>query len=130
MNNKSLSQVVSTQQAPAAIGPYSQGIKAGNLVFISGQLPLNPKTGNFVQGDIEEKTRQALNNVRAIALAAGADLNNVVKVTIFLADMDDFSAVNKVYSEYFHGAFPARTTVQVASLPKQADIEIEAIVSL
>jgi 2-iminobutanoate/2-iminopropanoate deaminase len=128
MRKKSSLKGVSTPAAPAAIGPYSQGIVAGNLVFISGQLPIDPKTGDFVKGGIEEKTHRVLMNIQAIVEAAGADLSQVVKTTIFLADMNHFSAVNKVYSEYFSEAFPARSTVQVSALPKGAEIEIEAVV--
>ncbi len=121
---------VTTPEAPAAIGPYSQGVAAGNLVFISGQLPLDPKTGEFVRGGIEEKTRRVQMNVKAIAEAVGAGLSQVAKTTIFLSDLGNFSAVNKVYAEYFQDPFPARSTVQVASLPKGAEIEIEAVVYL
>jgi 2-iminobutanoate/2-iminopropanoate deaminase len=123
-------KAVTTPEAPAAIGPYSQGVAAGNLFFISGQLPLDPKTGEFVQGGIEEKTRRVLMNVKAIAEAVGAGLGQVVKTTIFLTDLGNFSAVNKVYAEYFQDAFPARSTVQVSALPKGAEIEIEAVVYL
>jgi 2-iminobutanoate/2-iminopropanoate deaminase len=128
MGKKSSLKGVSTPAAPAAIGPYSQGIVAGNLVFISGQLPIDPKTGDFVKGGIEEKTHRVLMNIKAIVEAAGADLSQVVKTTIFLADLNHFSAVNKVYSEYFSDAFPARSTVQVSALPKGAEIEVEAVV--
>ena len=128
MGKKSPLKGVSTPAAPAAIGPYSQGIVAGNLVFISGQLPIDPETGDFVKGGIEEKTHRVLMNIKAIVEAAGADLSQVVKTTIFLADLSHFSAVNKVYSEYFSDAFPARSTVQVSALPKGAEIEVEAVV--
>ena len=128
MVKKSSLKEVSTPAAPAAIGPYSQGIVAGNLVFISGQLPIDPETGDFVKGGIEEKTHRVLMNIKAIVEAAGADLSQVVKTTIFLADLSHFSAVNKVYSEYFSDAFPARSTVQVSALPKGAEIEVEAVV--
>jgi 2-iminobutanoate/2-iminopropanoate deaminase len=130
MGNQNLLKAVSTAEAPAAIGPYSQGVVAGNLVFISGQLPLDPKTGEFVKGGIEEKTHRVLMNLRAIAEAAGADLSHVVKTTIFLTDLSNFSAVNKIYAEYFSGVFPARSTVQVSSLPKGGEIEVEAVVYL
>ena len=130
MGNQNLLKAVSTSEAPAAIGPYSQGVVAGNLVFISGQLPLDPKTGEFVKGGIEEKTHRVLMNLRAIAEEAGADLSHVVKTTIFLTDLSNFSAVNKIYAEYFSGVFPARSTVQVSSLPKGGEIEVEAVVYL
>jgi 2-iminobutanoate/2-iminopropanoate deaminase len=130
MGTQNLLKAVSTAEAPAAIGPYSQGVAAGNLVFLSGQLPLDPKTGEFVKGGIEEKTHRVMKNLKAVAEAAGADLSHVVKTTIFLTDLGNFSAVNKVYAEYFSGVFPARSTVQVSSLPKGGEIEIEAMVYL
>lgn len=130
MGKKSLLEGVTTSEAPAAIGPYSQGVVAGNLFFISGQLPIDPRTGSFVEGDIEEKTGRVLMNIKAIAEAAGADLSHVVKTTIFLTDLNHFSSVNKTYAEYFSGVFPARSTVQVSSLPKGAEIEVEAVVYL
>lgn len=118
--------VITTKNAPAAIGPYSQGIKTGNLIFTSGQLPMNPVTGELVT-DIKAATRQSLENVKAILEAAGTEMNNAVKVTVFLKDMNDFSAVNEVYGEYFTEKMPARSAVQVAKLPKDGVIEIEAI---
>jgi 2-iminobutanoate/2-iminopropanoate deaminase len=121
-------KAVSTKAAPAAIGPYSQGIVCGNLLFVSGQLPIDPSSGELVSGSIEEKTRQVLSNIRGIAEAAGAGLQDVVKTTVFLKDMNDFGAMNGVYSEYFPDTPPARAAIQVAALPKDADIEIEAIV--
>ena len=121
---------VSSQKAPGAIGPYSQGVVAGNLLFISGQLPVDPATGAFVAGGIAEHAHQCLKNLSAIATAAGTSLERAVKVTVFLADMGDFATVNQVYGEYFKSNLPARSAVQVAALPKNADIEIEAIVSL
>jgi 2-iminobutanoate/2-iminopropanoate deaminase len=130
MGKKSSLKGVSTPAAPAAIGPYSQGIVAGNLVFISGQLPIDPKTGDFVQGGIEEKTHRVLMNIKAIVEAAGADLSQVVKTTIFLADLSHFAAVNRIYAEYFGGVFPARSTVQISALPKGAEIEVEAVAYL
>jgi len=120
--------IVSTDTAPAAIGPYSQGILAGNLLFISGQIPLDPATGELVEGSIEEKTRRVIENIRAIAKAAGAELSRVVKTTIFLTDLADFTAVNDTYAEFFGSTLPARSTVQVAALPKGVDIEMEAVV--
>jgi 2-iminobutanoate/2-iminopropanoate deaminase len=121
---------VSSQKAPGAIGPYSQGVVAGNLLFISGQLPVDPATGAFVAGGIAEHAHQCLKNLSAIATAAGTSLERAVKVTVFLADMGNFATVNQVYGEYFKSNLPARSAVQVAALPKNADIEIEAIVSL
>jgi 2-iminobutanoate/2-iminopropanoate deaminase len=121
---------VSSQKAPGAIGPYSQGVVAGNLLFISGQLPVDPATGACVAGGIAEHAHQCLKNLSAIATAAGTSLERAVKVTVFLADMGNFAAVNQVYGEYFKSNLPARSAVQVAALPKNADIEIEAIVSL
>lgn len=123
-------EAISTQAAPAAIGPYSQGIVCGNLLFISGQLPIDPASGKLLAGSIEEKTRRVLGNVRAIAEAAGARLEDTVKTTVFLKDMKDFAAMNAVYTEFFPGTPPARAAVQVAALPKDADIEIEAVVCL
>ena len=130
MSERSQRRPVSTEAAPAAIGPYSQGIACGNLLFVSGQLPIDPATGALVSGSIEEKTRQVLSNVRAIAEAAGAGLEDVVKTTVFLKDMNEFKAVNTVYAEFFPAVPPARAAIQVAALPKDADIEIEAVVYL
>lgn len=121
---------VSSENAPGAIGPYSQGVVAGNLLFISGQLPIDPATGAFVAGGIAVHTHQCLKNLMAVAQAAGTSLERTVKVTVFLADMGNFATVNQVYGEYFKSNLPARSAVQVAALPKNADIEIEAIVSL
>lgn len=123
-------KVVTTSEAPAAIGPYSQGVSAGNLLFVSGQIPLDPATGDMVKGGMEEKTHQVLKNLKGVVEAAGATLGHVVKTTIFLVDLNHFLTVNKIYAEYFNGVFPARSTVQVSALPKGADIEIEAIVHL
>lgn len=118
--------VISTKNAPAAIGPYSQGIKAGNLVFTSGQLPINPVTGELIT-EIKAAAKQSLENVKAILEAAGTSMDNAVKVTVFLKDMNDFAAVNEVYAEYFTENAPARSAVQVAKLPKDGVIEIEAV---
>jgi 2-iminobutanoate/2-iminopropanoate deaminase len=123
-------EAVSTKAAPAAIGPYSQGIVCGNLLFISGQLPIDPTSGELVTGSIEEKTRRVIDNIRAITEAAGAGLQDILKTTVFLKDMKDFGAVNAVYAETFPANPPARAAIQVAALPKDADIEIEAIVRL
>ncbi len=121
---------IATSAAPAAIGPYSQAVVAGNLLFVSGQIPLEPESGELVGGDIESQTRRVLDNLKAIIQAAGADMDRVVKTTIFLADMNDFAAVNGVYAEYFKATLPARATVQVAGLPKGVPVEIEAVVLL
>ena len=119
---------IETANAPAAIGPYSQAIQAGNLVFLSGQIPLDPVTGEIVAGGIEEQTRQVMNNLRAVLGAAGSDFADLVKTTIFLTDLNDFAVVNAIYGECFAGAIPpARATVQVAALPKGVKVEIEGI---
>lgn len=121
-----MKQPICTPNAPAAIGPYSQAIDAGSLVFLSGQLPLHPATGTFPEG-VEAQTRQSLNNVKAILEEAGLTLANVVKTTVFLADMADFAAMNGVYAEFFSEPFPARSAVAVKTLPKNALVEIECI---
>jgi len=122
-----MAEIISTQKAPAAIGPYSQAVQAGNLLFISGQLPINPATGSMAGADIKTQTRQSLSNLEAILAAAEMDLDNVVKVSVYLANMNDFNAMNEVYSTFFTGDFPARVAVEVARLPKDALVEIEAI---
>ena len=116
--------------APAAIGTYSQAIRSGDFVFLSGQIPLDPTTMEFVDGDFEARARQVFDNLRAVAEAAGGDLNNVVKLTIFLTDLGNFATVNAVMEEYFAQPFPARAAVGVASLPKGADVEADAILAL
>jgi 2-iminobutanoate/2-iminopropanoate deaminase len=128
-NEEALSskRVVSTEKAPAAIGPYSQAIQSGDLLFMSGQIPLDPKTGNLVTGDIEAETRRVMDNLGAVLAAAGAKFENLVKTTIYLTDLGDFAAVNRVYASYFSLDPPARATVQVSALPKGARVEIEAI---
>lgn len=118
---------ISTTNAPAAIGPYSQAIKVGELVFVSGQLPIDPATGAFAEGGIKELTRQSLTNMKAILEEAGTSMANVVKTTVFLADMNDFAAMNEVYAEFFAAPFPARSAVAVKTLPKGAQVEIECI---
>jgi 2-iminobutanoate/2-iminopropanoate deaminase len=123
-------QAVSTSSAPAAIGPYSQGIKAGNLIFVSGQIPLDPATGTLVGGDIAAQTHQVFRNLGEILTAAGASFDHVVRVTVYLADMGDFPAMNDVYATYFKTPAPARATVQAARLPRDARIEIDLIASL
>ena len=118
-------EAISSPDAPAAIGPYSQAIKAGNLLFLSGQIPLDPKTGNLVEGDIEAQTRQVFRNIAAILKAAGASFDNVVSASVFLADMNQFGKVNEIYATYFSAPAPARATVQVARLPKDCLVEIQ-----
>lgn len=119
---------VITAKAPAAIGPYSQAVRsAAGLVFVSGQLPIDPATGAFPEGGVEAQTRQSLTNAKAILQEAGLDLHNVVKTTVFLADMGDFAAMNAVYCEFFSAPFPARSAVAVKTLPKGALVEIECI---
>ena len=122
--------VIATQSAPQAIGPYSQGIKAGNTVWISGQIPLDPISMTLVKGDISAQAEQVFTNLAAIAEAAGGTLNNAVKVNISLTDLSDFDAVNTVMASHFEAPYPARACVQVAALPKGADIEVEAILVL
>ncbi|WHH61765.1 RidA family protein [Petroclostridium sp. X23] len=122
-----MKQTINTDKAPAAIGPYSQATKVGNMVFTSGQIPISPVTGEVVDGDIKSQAKQVLDNVQEVLKAAGTDLNHVVKTTIFLKDMNDFAVVNEIYAQYFTGNYPARSTVQVAKLPKDVGIEIEAI---
>jgi 2-iminobutanoate/2-iminopropanoate deaminase len=119
--------IVSTAEAPDAIGPYSQAIAAGNLLFCSGQIPLDPSSGQIVEGDVETQARRVLENLLAVLRAGGSSPEQVVKTTIFLADMDDFAKVNAVYGEYFSSDPPARSTVQVARLPRDVRVEIEAI---
>lgn len=121
-----MKSVVATEKAPAAIGPYSQGIRVGKVVFTSGQLPADPETGLLASGAAEQ-TRRSLQNVRAVLEAAGAEMEDVVKVTVFLKDMGDFSAMNAVYAEFFPSEYPARSAVEVARLPKDALVEIEAV---
>ena len=124
-----MKQVISTPKAPAAIGPYSQAIRIGNLVFTSGQIPINPATGSFVEGGIKEQTRQSLSNVRAILEETGLTMTNVIKTTVFLADMADFADMNAVYAEFFAEPYPARSAVAVKTLPKGALVEIEVVAS-
>ena len=120
-------EIISTDRAPGAIGPYSQAIKTGGMVFCSGQIPIDPATGEFVSNDVVEQTEQVLKNLTAVLEAAGTNLGNVVKTTVFLADMADFAAMNEVYGRYFNENKPARATVQAAGLPKDARVEIECI---
>ncbi len=123
-------KVISTQKAPAAIGPYSQAIQIGNLVYTSGQIPIDPSTGKFAEGGIKEQTRQSLLNVKAILEEAGLTMKNVVKTTVFMADMNDFADMNAIYAEFFSEPYPARSAVAVKTLPKGALVEIEAVAAL
>lgn len=123
-------QAVSTSSAPAAIGPYSQAVRAGSLLFVSGQIPIDPSTGTLVSGDIAAQTHRVFQNIAEILKAAGASLDHVVRTTVYLADMNDFAAMNEVYAKYFSSPAPARSTVQAARLPKDARVEIDVIASL
>ncbi len=123
-------QAIHSDKAPAAIGTYSQAIKVDGLVFLSGQIPLDPATMEVVSGDFEARARQVFDNLQAVAQAAGGDLNNVVKLTVFLTDLGNFGAVNSVMEDYFDTPFPARAAVGVASLPKGVDIEADAILAI
>ena len=123
-------QAVTSPAAPAAIGPYSQAIRAGSLLFLSGQIPLDPATGQLVPGGIEEQTRQVFTNIGAILKAAGASFDAVVSATVYVADMNDFAKINEIYATYFSAPAPARATVQVARLPKDSLVEIQVVASL
>lgn len=120
-------KAINTEKAPKAIGPYSQAIQVGNLIYTSGQLPINPTTGAFPEGGIKEQTRQSLSNIQAILEEAGLTMSNVVKTTVFLADMNDFADMNAVYAEFFTQPYPARSAVAVKTLPKNALVEIEVV---
>ncbi len=121
---------ISTERAPKAIGPYSQGVAAGGLLFLSGQVPLDPTTGEMVRGSVEQEVTRVLENLQAVLLAAGASLERVVRTTVYLTDLKDFEAVNAVYARFFGASRPARSTVQVSALPKGARVEIDAVASL
>ena len=121
-------EIISTENAPQAIGPYSQAVKAGNLMFISGQIPLDPKTGDLVSESIDEQAKQVLNNIKSICEAAGQSIDDIVKISIFLTDLENFAIVNEVMKEYFAEPYPARATVEVSGLPLGVNVEIEAIV--
>ena len=123
-------QAVSSESAPRAIGPYSQAIRAGSLLFVSGQIPLDPATGAMVDGDVATQTRRVFANLKAILEAAGASFDHVVRTTVYLADMNDFATVNEIYGTYFSSPAPARATVQAARLPRDARVEIDLIASL
>jgi reactive intermediate/imine deaminase len=123
-------QIISTPDAPAAIGTYSQAVRVGNTIWISGQIPLDPRTKELVTGDMEAQTRRVFDNLKAIVVAAGATFDDVVKATVFLTDLSHFALVNKVMAEYFREPFPARAAVGVAALPRGAQVEVECIVAL
>ena len=127
--NQMSKEIISTKNAPQAIGPYSQAVKTGNLMFISGQIPLNPETGDLVSGSIEDEANQVLKNIKSICEAAGNSLEDIVKITIFLTDLDNFATVNEVMKEHFSEPYPARATIEVSGLPLGVNVEIEAIVS-
>jgi 2-iminobutanoate/2-iminopropanoate deaminase len=122
-----MKKIISTNEAPAAIGPYSQAVRSGRFLFCSGQIPLDPKSGQIVSGDIATQTRRVLDNIAAVLRAEGVTFDNVVKTTIFLTDLGDFQTVNEIYGSYFKQNPPARSTVQVSALPKGASVEIEII---
>ena len=122
-------EIISTKNAPQAIGPYSQAVKTGNLIFISGQIPLDPKTGDVVEGSIEDQANQVLENIKSICEAAGHGLEDIVKITIFLTDLGNFAVVNEAMKKYFSEPYPARATIEVSGLPLGVNVEIEAIVS-
>ncbi len=123
-------QIIQTANAPAAIGPYSQAVRAGDLLFVSGQIPLDPKSGELIRTGVADETKKVLENLKAIIEAAGGTLADVVKTTIFLKDMNSFSVVNEIYGTYFPQPYPARATVEVARLPRDVNVEIEAIAKL
>ena len=125
-----MKQIISTADAPAAIGVYSQAVRVGNTIWVSGQIPLDPKTKELVQGDTEAQVRQVFENLKAIVAAAGASFDDVVKATVFLIDLSHFGLVNKVMAEYFREPYPARAAVGVAALPRGAEVEVECIVAL
>lgn len=125
-----MKQAISTENAPAALGPYSQAVQVGNQLFLSGQVPIDPATGAVVEGGIQEQARQSLSNLKAILNEAGTNMGAVVKTTVFLKSMDDFAAMNEVYAQFFQQPYPARSAVQVAKLPKDVLVEIEAIAVL
>ena len=125
-----MKEIITTENAPGAIGPYSQAIKAGDFVFCSGQIPIDPATGEFVSETVAEQTEQVLKNLSAVLEAAGTSLENVVKTTVFLADMKDFAAMNDVYAKFFSSNKPARATVQAAGLPRDARVEIECVATV
>lgn len=122
--------IISTDKAPAAIGPYSQAVRAGNTVYFSGQIPLDPVTGNLIEGDIAAQTRRVFDNLTAVAEAAGGSLAKIVRVGIYVTDLANFATVNQVMAEYFQAPFPARSTIEVSGLPKAAQVEVDAVMVL
>ncbi|MDF2521427.1 MAG: endoribonuclease [Clostridia bacterium] len=122
-----MKEIISTTKAPAAIGPYSQAVKLGNMIFTSGMLPIVPETGKFAEGDVQAQTRQVLSNLKVLLESAGSSLEKVVKTTVFIKDMNDFPRINDVYADFFASEQPARSCVEVARLPKDAQLEIEVI---
>lgn len=122
--------IISTDRAPGAIGPYSQAVRAGNTVYFSGQIPLDPATGNLVEGDIAVQTRRVFDNLTAVAEAAGGSLANIVRVGIYVTDLGNFATVNQVMAEYFQAPYPARSTIEVSGLPKAAQVEVDAVMVL
>jgi reactive intermediate/imine deaminase len=127
--NQMSKEIISTENAPQAIGPYSQAVKAGGLMFISGQIPLNPETGDLVSGSIEDEANQVIQNIKSICEAAGHGMEDIVKITIFLTDLGNFATVNDVMKKHFSEPYPARATVEISGLPLGVNVEIEAIVS-
>ncbi len=123
-------EIIQTANAPAAIGPYSQGIKYGNMIFVSGQIAIDPASGELIEGDIKQQTRQVLTNVKAVLEEAGTSLDNVLKATVFITNMDDFPLINEAYAEFFQNAPPARACVEVSRLPKGVQVEIEAVAAI
>lgn len=123
-------QIIHTDQAPAAIGPYSQAVRAGNTVYFSGQIPLDPATGNIVEGDIDAQARRAFDNLKAVAEAAGGSLDKIVRLGLYLTDLGEFAKVNAVMQDYFAAPYPARSTIEVAGLPKGAGFEVDAVMVL
>jgi len=122
--------IISTDRAPGAIGPYSQAVRAGNTVYFSGQIPLDPATGNLIEGDIAAHTRRVFDNLKAVAEAAGGSLGKIVRVGIYVTDLANFATVNQVMAEYFQAPFPARSTIEVSGLPKAAQVEVDAVMVL
>ncbi|MHA6205142.1 RidA family protein [Dyella soli] len=122
--------IIATDKAPAAIGPYSQAVRAGNTVYFSGQIPLDPATGQMVEGDITTQTRRVFNNLKAVVEAAGGSMDKIVRVGIYVTNLGHFASVNEVMGEYFQAPFPARSTIEVSALPKLADVEVDAVMVL
>lgn len=125
-----MKKIIKTEKAPAAIGPYSQAVQSSNLLFVSGQLGINPETGNFVEGGVKEQAQQVFENIKAILAEAGFKMSDIVKATVFLTDMSDFAVVNEIYASQFDGDFPARSAIAVKTLPKNGLVEIEVIAVL